>query len=410
MRCAPSNLSIHWPALLLAIALQSSPVHALPTATFATEPAAPGDRPATITTLTPSGEELLQAYRDALAALPSPHTYQYRQQIAVTGSTAARNTADVLHRQDGTWQAWLYEGNRARLLDSINLQLVRQTDVAHLYNTYISNPDALAVEEIWSFNADSGAYTVDRIETVQLGDRWVHHLVLTPNEGGWLQHLWLDRDRHLPVRAQLAPSTRWGDSTVTIDFGPVDRYWLPQAIYVELDYRFLSFPGLLQVRSFSGALNIEHQYQDYTFLDETNDLPSFSANRPSASGQLAAIAGAIPQTTESAAGADALGNPSSDNLQLDASLSDRQTQTAIATRIDDYNATQPGFRNALQQFDTISQLHLGDSIIPIYLVRFGVEGSLTPVDRNRPNASDIDPAHRFDRGIEPSFRFFGTGE
>ena len=232
----------------------------IPAVMAADPPTTSPELPSTPANRTLSGDLLLQAYSEAYAALPPLPALQFRQNIRVSGSSEYSATVDMLYRPDGSWQAWLYEGNRARLLDSAHIKMVSQTDIAKLYGTYITDPDAMAVAETWSLNAAPEDYRVESVERVQLGDRFVHHLVLNPLTGGWLRELWLDPERHLPIQAKLSPTTQWGDSSVTLQFGPVDRYWLPQAMQVDLGYRFLSFPGLLQVRSFDGALGLGQGY------------------------------------------------------------------------------------------------------------------------------------------------------
>ena len=398
----------HWGlAIALAVILQGT-WPPLPQATASVQQNDLADSSSASANQPLSGEALLQAYYEAREALPPLPALQYRQQIRVSGSTEYNTTVDMLYRQDGSWQAWLYEGNRARLLDSTRLKPVSQTDVAKLYGTYVTDPNAMAVEETWSLNATPEDYRVETVEMVRLGDRIVYYLTLEPSQAGWLRELWLDPERYLPVRLRLAPSTRWGDSSVTIEFAPVDRYWLPQKMHVALDYWFLSFPGLLQVRSFEGALEIEHEYWDYTFLVEGKDPLHFSANQPSATGQLATVVGAVPPSTASATNRRDRGGLNSP-VQLDASLTDRQMDSTLATKVADYNATQPGLHDGRKQFDTISLIHLGNTVFPIYLLRFDVEGSLTPGDRNsRRNGIGDDSLNGFGGRAEPHLRFFGT--
>ena len=71
----------------------------------------------------------LERYNAALKQLPPLPNLQYRQQVRVEGSQTFTATLDVLRRRDGSWQAWVAEGDRVRLLDSRQLEAVNQSDL-----------------------------------------------------------------------------------------------------------------------------------------------------------------------------------------------------------------------------------------------------------------------------------------
>lgn len=76
----------------------------------------------------------LERYNAALEQLPPLPNLQYRQQVRVEGSQTFTATLDVLYRRDGSWQAWVAEGDRIRLLDSRQLEVVNQSDLLQLYS------------------------------------------------------------------------------------------------------------------------------------------------------------------------------------------------------------------------------------------------------------------------------------
>ncbi|MEM6447293.1 MAG: hypothetical protein AAF704_12115 [Cyanobacteria bacterium P01_D01_bin.123] len=354
-------------------------------------------------------DALLRSYQQAIAALPQLPTLQYRQQVQVSGSQSYAATLDVLYRRDSTWQAWVSEGDRARLLDSEELQFVNEGDVARLYSVYVGSPDELVVSGTLALNALGANVRATSADVHQLGDRAVNHLVLESNGGSQLQELWLDPQTHLPLQALLGISDRWGGASALVSFGAVDRYWMPQTIDVNLVYSFWTLSGL-ERRTFQGELAIRHDFQDYILLSDDAELPSFDQNRPPTGSAPAAVKTA--STSERAGSTRAIGTDVTGQQRLQVNLQDRTSNSSLAERITTFNLTRPSLRNPLTEIDTAMTLSMGGLSMPLYLLQFDLGQAILP---SAPPGSTAGGAggNRYDPvdptdSRQPNFTLFGN--
>ncbi len=351
----------------------------------------------------PDSDVLLQQYDQALKALPPLPNLQYRQQVKVTGAQAFTATLDVLLRQDGSWQAWLAQGDRIRLLDSKGLEIVNQSDVFKLYSVYVSEPDALMPEVGFNLLTQPHDYTVISTESKQLRSRLfpdrTHeaiHLVLEPTaEGqGQLRELWLDPETALPYQALLFLTGVWGESYILLNFEPVEEHWLPTAVAVNLGYGFWTLEGLSR-RVFRGTLEVRQDYQDYQILPDGEALRFLPSQPPVDTPPT--VAG-LPNSSRIESGdVQLLGTDENGNRQFSIGLRNQDSDSVLTEEITAFNLTRPASRDALTQIDILATMGLGSQPLPVYLFQFDTERPLSPIQpastrtQNHPEDVFADP-------------------
>ncbi|MEO1131599.1 MAG: hypothetical protein AAFX40_02710 [Cyanobacteria bacterium J06639_1] len=355
-------------------------------------------------------DALLRSYQQAIAALPKLPSLQYRQQVNVSGTQSYAATLDVLQRRDGSWQAWVGEGDRTRLMDSAELQFVNEDDVAKLYTVYVSSPDELVVSGSLALNAGDKRYRAVKAEVRRLGDRAVNHLVLESDNGGQLQELRLDPQTNLPVRALLGLSDRWGSAYALVSFGSVEQFWLPQTIDINLSYGFWTLSGL-ERRSFRGDLEIRHDFQDYILLPDEDELVSFDPNRPPAGSAPAALQ-ATSSSTQRTSSTSVLGADASGTERLRVNLQDSTSSSTLSERITTFNLTRPSLRDPLTEIDTSMMLSMGALSMPLYLLQFDLGQAILP-SAPPGSATGGSGGNRYDPvdptdSRQPNFKLFGN--
>ena len=351
----------------------------------------------------------LQRYNAALKQLPPLPNLQYRQQVRVEGSQTFTATLDVLRRRDGSWQAWVAEGDRIRLLDSRQLEVVNQSDLLKLYSVYVSRPEALLPSVSFELEADPSRYRVLSSERADLAGSPVQHLRLEPLQGGQLRELWLDPESGLPRQVLLFLSGVWGQAYVLMGFTAVPaleggaRYWLPESARINVGYGFWTLEGLTR-RVFRGSLAIRHDYQDYRLLPEGVQLRFLPSQPPL---DAPPVVAGLPESSPSVELGEVrpLGVDERGNQQFSIGLGRRTAaETPLEDRIAAFNLTRPASRNALTQIDTLAFLPLGDSQLPIYLFQFNTGRPLSPLQGvERPR---VDPNEVFDPR-PPAIKLFG---
>ncbi len=351
----------------------------------------------------------LGRYNAALKQLPPLPNLQYRQQVRVEGSQTFTATLDVLYRRDGSWQAWVAEGDRIRLLDSRQLEVVNQSDLLKLYSVYVSRPEALLPSVSFHLEADPSRYRVLSSERVTLMGSPVQHLRLEPLQEGQVRELWLDPESGLPRQVLLFLSGVWGQAYALIGFAAVPdpqagvSYWLPESTRINLGYGFWTLEGLTR-RVFRGSLSIRHDYQDYRILPEGVQLRFLPSQPPV---DAPPVVAGLPESTPSVELGDVqvLGVDEQGNQQFSIGLGRRsEAETPLEDRIAAFNLTRPASRNALTQIDTLALLPLGSSQLPIYLFQFDTGRPLSPLQSvERPR---VDPNEVFDPR-PPAIKLFG---
>ena len=351
----------------------------------------------------------LERYNAALKQLPPLPNLQYRQQVRVEGSQTFTATLDVLYCRDGSWQAWVAEGDRVRLLDSRQLEAVNQSDLLKLYSVYVSRPEALLPSVSFHLEADPSRYRVLSSERVTLAGSPVQHLRLEPLQEGQVRELWLDPESGLPRQVLLFLSGVWGQAYALIGFAAVPdpqagvSYWLPESTRINLAYGFWTLEGLTR-RLFRGSLSIRHDYQDYRILPEGVQLRFLPSQPPV---DAPPVVAGLPESTPPVELGDVqvLGVDEQGNQQFSIGLGRRsEAKTPLEDRIAAFNLTRPASRNALTQIDTLAFLPLGSSQLPIYLFQFDTGRPLYPlqgVERLR-----VDPNGVFDPR-PPAIKLFG---
>ncbi len=339
------------------------------------------DTPVVTPEADPEVTRLLTEYAQAIANLPPLPNLQFRQQVQVTGEQDYAATLDVLYREDGSWQTWLAEGDRVRLLDSRRAAFSSGNDLLQLYSTYVDQADSLILEGTLRLDAAAGSYPEATVEDAVVNDQTVHHIVLN-NTTGQVRELWLDPDTFLPVQALLQIRDRWGNAFALVQYAAFEDLWLPQRLDINLAYGFWTMQGLRR-RTFQGELAIRHDYQNYLRLDSVpfGSAPlSFDPQRPPTGVEPAALA-----TTE-VGEINQIGLDADGNLQFDVGLRGSGTTSPLEQRINAFNAARPGFRNALTQFDTLVNLRWGVATLPVYLLRFDAGTSLLPFEAGNTEA------------------------
>ena len=347
------------------------------------------------------GEQWFQNYQAALQDLPALPNLQYRQQVRVSGTQEFTATLDVLYRADQSWQAWLAQGDRIRLLDSEDLRIVDQSDVFELYSVYVSNPEALIPEVGFRLGGAEEDYRVTAVEQRFLNEQPLHHLTLEPEADGQLRELWLDPDTFLPHQALLFLSGVWGEAYVLIEFAPIEEYWLPETTRINLGYGFWTLEGLSR-RVFRGSLSIEHQYQNYQILPEAGDL-RFRATQPPVD-RPPQVVGFTPAQIE-AGDVRSLGTNEDGSEEFSIGLTSEGSEALLGDRITAFNLTRPASRDALTQIDTLARLDWVGGDLPIYLFQFDTGTPISPIQ-----PSNTRPPTRGDVFEEPppAIRLFGN--
>jgi hypothetical protein len=351
----------------------------------------------------------LERYNAALKQLPPLPNLQYRQQVRVEGSQTFTATLDVLRRRDGSWQAWVAEGDRVRLLDSRQLEAVNQSDLLRLYSVYVSRPEALLPSVNFHLEADPTRYHVFSSERADLAGSPVQHLRLEPLQKGQVRELWLDPESGLPRQVLLFLSGVWGQAYVLMGFTAVPapegglRYWLPESTRINLSYGFWTLEGLTR-RVFRGSLAIRHDYQDYRILPEGVQLRFLPSQPPlDAPPVVAGLPESAPQLE--LGDVQVLGVDEQGNQQFRIGLGRRTAaETPLEDRIAAFNLTRPASRNALTQIDTMAFLSLGSSQLPIYLFQFDTGRPLYPLQGVV--QPQVDPNEVFDPR-PPVIKLFG---
>ncbi|MGQ9838031.1 MAG: hypothetical protein ACUVRV_08710 [Cyanobacteriota bacterium] len=350
----------------------------------------------------------LERYNGALRQLPPLPNLQYRQQVRVEGSQTFTATLDVLYRRDGSWQAWVAEGDRIRLLDSRQLQVVNQSDLLKLYSVYVNRPEALLPSVGFNLEAPPSRYRVLSSEVVDLAGSPAQHLRLEPIQEGQLRELWLDPESGLPRQVLLFLSGVWGQAYTLIGFTPVAAeggvsYWLPDSTRINLGYGFWTLEGLTR-RVFRGSLSIQHDYQEHRVLPEGTQ-PRFVPSQPPLD-DLPVVAG-LPDSTPSTELGDvrALGVDEQGNRQFSIGIGRRSSpQSPLEDRIAAFNLTRPASRNIRTQIDTLAFLPLGPDPLPIYLFQFDTGRPLLPLQGL--NSPKLDPNEVFGPK-PPALKLFG---
>ncbi len=326
------------------------------------------------------GEQLLQNYQAALQDLPALPNLQYRQQVRVSGTQEFTATLDVRYREDQSWQAWLAQGDRIRLLDSEDLKIVDQSDVFQLYSVYVSDPEALIPEVGFRLQGSEEEYQVTAVEQRFLNEQTLHHLTLEPEADGQLRELWLDPDTFLPHQALLFLSGVWGEAYVLIEFAPVEEHWLPETTRINLGYGFWTLEGLSR-RVFRGSLSIEHQYQNYQILPEGGDL-RFRATQPPVD-RPPQVVGFTPAQIE-AGEVQSLGTNEDGSEEFSIGLTSEGREALLGDRITAFNLTRPASRDARTQIDTLARLDWIGGDLPIYLFQFDTGTPISPIQPGNP--------------------------
>ncbi len=361
----------------------------------------------------PDIDELLIRYDQAVRELPRLPNLQYRQQVRVEGSQEFTATIDVLQRQDGSWQAWLAQGDRIRLIDSEDLNVVSQANLLELYSVYVTDPASLIPEVGFNLRAPEQRYEVASVESKAIVSpaapqdppHPVIHLVLEPKseDQGQLRELWLDPDTTLPRQALLYLQGVWGKAYVLMNFEEIDDYWLPTHAAINLGYGFWTLEGLSR-RVFRGSLSIRHEYQDYQILPDGETL-RFQSSRPPVD-RPPTVAGLPSESTISSGDIEFLGTEEDGNRQFSVGLRNQSSNSVLEEEITAFNLTRPASRDALTQIDILASLGLGSRPLPVYLFQFDTDRPLSPLQPAN-NSSKVDPKDVF---VQPptAIKLFGN--
>ncbi|MEN9230573.1 MAG: hypothetical protein Q6L68_06670, partial [Thermostichus sp. DG02_5_bins_236] len=309
---------------------------------------------------------------------------------------------------DGSWQAWVAEGDRIRLLDSRQLEVVNQSDLLGLYSVYVNRPEALLPSVGFNLEASPSRYRLLSAELVDLAGSPAQHLRLEPIQEGQLRELWLDPESGLPRQVLLFLSGVWGQAYALIGFTAVPAeggasYWLPESTRIHLGYGFWTLEGLTR-RVFRGSLSIQHDYQEYRILPEGTQL-RFVPSQPPVN-ELPVVAGLSESTPRIELGdVRALGIDEQGNQQFSIGIGGRSApETLLEDRIAAFNLTRPASRNVLTQIDTLAFLPLGSDQLPIYLFQFDTGRPLSPLQGL--DSPKVDPNEVFGPR-PPALKLFG---
>lgn len=314
--------------------------------------------------------QLLSRYHQALQQLPAPTQKQYTQQIQTSNWQESITTADLRFREDGNWEARMLEGDKLRTLNASQVELVEQGDRLRLYSLYLQQPDKIAPYVTIDLDATPESYTPVVVETRELGGKPVNYLQLKPKNKGRLRELWLDPETALPRRAKLYLSGVWGVANMTLDFQPVETYWLPSQTRMEIDMNFWVPLGLSQ-RTFKGLIDIGSRYTDYQLgAQATQPLPS----APAAPQTAKSLKNKSNNNPSDSAKDSALGAP------LEVSVSTQNSSSLLADRIADFNLSKPDLSDPKTNINTFYTLKMGKTSLLMYLFRFNSKQPLIPLE------------------------------
>lgn len=317
--------------------------------------------------------KLLMRYHQALQGLTSPPQKRYTQQIQTSNWQEGITTADFRFQEDGSWEAQIQDGDKLRTLNSSQVALVDQGDRLRMYSLYVQQPEKLAPHVAIDLDATPEAYTPVVMETRELGGKPVDYLQLKPNNKGRLRELWLDPETALPRRAKLYLSGVWGVANMTLDFQPVETYWLPSRTRMEIDMNFWVPVGLSQ-RTFRGLVDIGSQYTDYQ-LGAQAVQPSPSAPAPTQTAKSPVENnGGSDKTESSPPKGSALGKP------LEVTVSTQKSSSLLADRIADFNLSKPDLSDPKTHINTFYTLKMGRTSLLMYLFRFDSKQPLVPIE------------------------------
>jgi hypothetical protein len=317
--------------------------------------------------------KLLTRYHQALQGLTSPPQKRYSQQIQTSNWQEGIATADFRFQEDGSWEAQIQDGDKLRTLNSSQVELVDQGDRLRMYSLYVQQPEKLAPHVTVDLDATPEAYTPVVMETRELGGKPVDYLQLKPNNRGRLRELWLDPETALPRRAKLYLSGIWGVANMTLDFQPVETYWLPLQTRMEIDMNFWVPAGLSQ-RTFKGLVDIGSQYTDYQLgAQAAQPLPSAPSPTQTAqsptenNGKSDKVEGSPPKNSS-------LGKP------LEVGVSTQKSSSLLADRIADFNLSKPDLSDPKTHINTFYTLRMGKTSLLMYLFRFDSKQPLVPIE------------------------------
>jgi hypothetical protein len=314
--------------------------------------------------------QLLSRYHQALQQLPAPTLKRYTQQIQTSNWQEGIATADFRFQEDGSWEAQILDGDKLRTLNSSQVELVDQGDRLRLYSLYVQEPDKLAPHVSVDLDATPETYTPVVMETRELGSKPVSYLKLKANNKGRLRELWLDPETALPRRVKLYLSGVWGVANMTLDFQPVETYWLPLRTRMEINMNFWVPVGFSR-RTFNGLVDIGSQYTDYQLgAQAAQPLPSTPAITQTAK----SLSNKSDNRQSDAAKDSALGPP------LKVSVSSQSSSSLLADRIADFNLSKPDVRDPRTHINTFYTLKMGKTSLLMYLFRFESKQPLIPME------------------------------
>jgi hypothetical protein len=318
-------------------------------------------------------KNLLARYHQALQGLTSPPQKRYTQQIQTTHWQEGIVTADFRFQEDGSWEAQIQDGDKLRKLNSSQVELVDQGDRLRMYTLYVQQPEKLAPHVTVDLDATPEAYTPVIMETRELGGKPVDYLQLKPNNRGRLRELWLDPETALPRRAKLYLSGVWGVANMTLDFQPVETYWLPLQTRMEIDMNFWVPAGLSQ-RTFKGLVDIGSQYTDYQLgAQAAQPLPAVPT--PTQIAKSPAENNSKSDKTEGSPPKNSvLGKP------LEVGVSTQKSSSLLADRIADFNLSKPDLSDPKTHINTFYTLKMGKISLLMYLFRFDSKQPLVPIE------------------------------
>jgi hypothetical protein len=314
--------------------------------------------------------QILTRYHQAIQQLPAPTQKRYTQQIQTNNWQEGIAKADFRFQEDGSWEAQILDEDKLRTLNSSQVELVDQGDRFRLYSLYVQQPDRLAPHVSVDLDATPETYTPVVMETRELGGKPVNYLQLKPNNKGRLRELWLDPETALPRRAKLYLSGVWGVANMTLDFQPVETYWLPSQTRMEINMNFWVPVGFSQ-RTFKGLIDIGSQYTDYQLgAQAAQPLPSTPATPQTAK----SLSNKSDNNQSDSAKDSALGPP------LKVSVSSQSSSSLLADRIADFNLSKPDLSDPKTHINTFYTLKMGKTSLLMYLFRFESKQPLVPME------------------------------
>ncbi|UFP95134.1 hypothetical protein [Gloeobacter morelensis] len=312
-------------------------------------------------------QDWLERYQKALQVLEAPSERRFEQQIQTFGWQEGITTGEFVFRADGDWEANLTEGDQFYKIADDRLNLVAQSDRLRLYSEYIERPERVAPHAIVDLSAPPDTYRLEAAETTRLGTDEVVRVRLTPLAGGPLRELWLDPTTALPRRAVMYLSGVWGSANYTVDFQPVERYWLPERSRMQIKMNFWVPVGFTR-RAFAGPIDIGATYRNYRFGDTAAlpAVPTAAASKPA------------PAATGTTATQPTTGQPLGKPLEL--SVSTQKSTSVLAERIAQFNLNKPDLSNPLTRINVFVTLKMGSQQLLLYLFRFNSKQSLVPIE------------------------------